>query len=101
MSAVFDAIATAWCWLWDNMIYVNMILAIVIVFFERREPRAVWAWLLVLYFLPGIGFLMYLILGQNMNKDRMFRIKEIEDVVNSEIRKQSEEVKNEQITSGM
>lgn len=95
MSAVFDAIATAWCWLWDNMIYVNMILAIVIVFFERREPRAVWAWLLVLYFLPGIGFLMYLILGQNMNKDRMFRIKEIEDVVNSEIRKQSEEVKNE------
>ncbi len=95
MSTIFDGISTGWNWLGDNIVYINMLLAIVIVFFERRDSRAVWAWLLVLYFIPGIGFVMYLILGQNMNKDRMFRIKEIEDEVNSQIRKQSEEVKNE------
>lgn len=95
MSTIFNGVSTVWYWLGDNMIYVNMLLAIVIVFFERRDPRAVWAWLLVLYFLPGIGFVLYLVVGQNMNKDRMFRIKEIEDEVNSQIRKQSEEVKNE------
>lgn len=95
MDVMMDALKICWEWLGDNMIYINMILAIVIVFFERRDPRAVWAWLLVLYFIPGIGFLLYLIVGQNMHKDRMFRIKEVEDEVNSLIRKQSEEVKNE------
>lgn len=95
MDVMMDALKTCWEWLGENMIYINMILAIVIVFFERRDPRAVWAWLLVLYFIPGIGFLLYLIVGQNMHKDRMFRIKEVEDEVNSLIRKQSEEVKNE------
>ena len=34
-------------------LFFNMIFAIVIVFFERRDPKSVWAWLLVLFFLPG------------------------------------------------
>ena len=42
------------------MLFFNMIFAIVIVFFERRDPKSVWAWLLVLFFLPGIGFIFYL-----------------------------------------
>lgn len=82
-------------WIGQNLVYINMLLAIVIIFFERREPRTVWAWLLVLYFIPVVGFLLYLVLGQNMHKKRMFRIKEIEDEVNSQIRNQSEEVRQE------
>ena len=36
----------------DHLIFINIILSIVIVFFERREPRTVWTWLLLLYFIP-------------------------------------------------
>lgn len=95
MNILFDNINIIMQWFSENMVYVNILLAITIVFLERREPRTVWAWLLVLYFLPVVGFLLYLLLGQNMHKKRMFRIKEIEDQLNSQIRNQSEELKTE------
>lgn len=82
-------------WIGQNIIYINMVLSVIIIFFERREPRTVWAWLLVLYFIPVVGFILYLVLGQNMHKQRMFQIKEIEDSVNSQIRSQSEIVRKE------
>ena len=47
-----------------------------------------WTWLLLLYFLPIIGFVFYLFLGTDMHKKKMFRIKEIEDNLNEAIRKQ-------------
>ncbi|MBQ4530263.1 MAG: cardiolipin synthase [Lachnospiraceae bacterium] len=80
-------------WISDNIVYINMLLAIVIIFFERREPSTVWAWLLVLYFVPVLGFIIYLVLGQNMHKNRMFRIKEIEDELNSQIKNQTAELR--------
>lgn len=40
---------------------------------ERRDPGATWAWLLVLFFIPGLGFLMYLLLGQNLTRSRLFQ----------------------------
>ena len=93
MDVFVDSIGAVLGWIFDNIIYINMLLAIVIIFFERREPSTVWAWLLVLYFIPVVGFLIYLVLGQNMHKNRMFRIKEIEDELNSQIKNQSAELK--------
>lgn len=46
----------------------NLILAAVLIFMERRNIAATWAWLMVLLFLPGIGFLLYLIFGQRLSK---------------------------------
>ena len=45
-----------------SLFFWNMIFAIIIVFFERRDPKSVWAWLLLLFFLPGAGFIFYLFL---------------------------------------
>lgn len=92
MENIFECISNIVQWFSDNVVYINMLLAITIVFMERREPRTVWAWLLVLYFIPVLGFILYLVIGQNMHKKRMFRIKEIEDQLNSQIRDQSEEL---------
>ena len=36
----------------EHLLFINIFLSIVIVFFERREPRTVWTWLLLLYFIP-------------------------------------------------
>lgn len=77
-------------WMMRNIFYINIVLSIVIVFFERREPQTVWTWLLVLYFIPIVGFLLYLLIGQDMHKNKMFKTKEIEDELNSAIRRQEE-----------
>ncbi|NLZ29782.1 MAG: cardiolipin synthase [Methanomicrobiales archaeon] len=61
------------------ILILNIIFAITVVFFERRNPTAATAWLMVLYFLPPIGFLLYLLFGQNYTRQRMFVIKEEED----------------------
>ena len=66
----------------------NMLFAIIIIFFERKEPRSVWAWLLLLFFIPIVGFLFYLLLGTDMHKRKMFRLKEVEDRLNEEVRGQ-------------
>lgn len=60
--------------------------------FQRRNPTTVWAWLLLLYFIPGLGFILYLILGQNFRKDRMFKMKEIEGEIKYAVRRQEESI---------
>ncbi len=77
-------------WVMNNLLILNALLAIAIVFFQRRDPKTVWTWLLVLYFIPIAGFVLYLLLGQNMHKRKMFRMKEMEDSLNSQIQKQEE-----------
>ncbi len=50
-------------WVMNNLLILNALLAIAIVFFQRRDPKTVWTWLLVLYFIPIAGFVLYLLLG--------------------------------------
>ncbi len=72
-------IFSIWKWMMDHLLYINLILSVVIVFFQRRDPKAVWTWLLALYFVPIFGFLLYLLLCQDFRKNKMFRVKEVED----------------------
>lgn len=62
----------------ENLMWINIILSLAIVFFQRRNPQNVWTWLLLLYFIPILGFFLYLIIGQDFHKSRMFKAKEIE-----------------------
>ena len=36
----------------------DLLFAFIIVFFDTKNPADVWAWLLVLYFLPVLGFVL-------------------------------------------
>ena len=51
---------------------INIIFAIILIFFERRNPTSTWAWLLILFFIPIIGFFMYLLFAQDMRKKKLF-----------------------------
>lgn len=55
---------------------LNILLAIVVVFLERRNAAVTWAWLMVLFFLPVVGFVLYLFLGQNLTRRRFYKIQE-------------------------
>ncbi|WP_120188471.1 cardiolipin synthase [Ammoniphilus oxalaticus] len=55
------------------LFFVNIFFGIVIIFFERRNSGATWAWLMVLVFLPIVGFVLYLIFGKNLSRKKMFK----------------------------
>lgn len=54
---------------------LNIILAFVIIFLERKDPTATLAWVLVLLLLPGVGFFLYIILAQNFSRKQLFTMK--------------------------
>ena len=58
---------------------INIIFAFSLIFIERKEPNTTWAWLMILLVLPGIGFIIYLFLGQNLSRQKIFREKKVTD----------------------
>lgn len=92
LEATGDVVRTGFWWVMDHLLVINVLLSILIIFFQRRNPTTVWAWLMVLYFVPVLGFFLYLIFGQNFRKNRMFKMKEIEGAMKYAIRRQEESI---------
>ncbi|MGL4696474.1 cardiolipin synthase [Enterococcus larvae] len=53
----------------------NILLSTIIVFRERKQTAQTWAWLLVLLFVPIVGFVLYIFLGRGISKDKIFDMK--------------------------
>lgn len=94
ITIVIDFWTNIWDMIMQNITFLNLLFCIAIVFFERKSPKSVWAWLLLLYFVPVVGFVFYLLLGADMKKRKMFRIKEVEDHINEAIRQQEHQLKS-------
>jgi cardiolipin synthase len=76
------------------IIIMDIIFIITVVFFERKDPSATLAWVMTLIFLPVIGFILYLFLGQNYRKEKMFRLKkEADQKLTAFIESQKKELK--------
>lgn len=54
------------------IIILNIALGISIIFLERKDAPATWAWLMVLLFIPILGFFLYLIFGKPISNRRIF-----------------------------
>ncbi|SOC42074.1 cardiolipin synthase [Ureibacillus acetophenoni] len=52
---------------------INLLFAITVIFLERKDASSAWAWILVLFFLPFLGFVLYLLLGRQLRKKHLFR----------------------------
>lgn len=61
------------------LILLNIFLGFALIFLERKDPAATWAWLMVLTLLPFFGFFLYLLFGQNLKKQQIFNIKTSDD----------------------
>ncbi|WP_270179189.1 cardiolipin synthase [Alkalihalobacillus sp. CinArs1] len=73
---------------------LNLVLAAVVIFLERKDAGATWAWLMVLLFIPLLGFIMYLIFGQNLSRRRLFDWENIKKVgIEDLIQEQVSEIK--------
>lgn len=80
------------------IIIANIIFALTVVFIERKNPTATIAWLMALFFLPVVGFILYLFIGQSFHRDRMFRVKkEYDEAMTNLIESQKKELFSHQI----
>ncbi|MFM1653977.1 cardiolipin synthase [Brevibacillus sp. B_LB10_24] len=53
---------------------INILLALAIIFLERKNVSATWSWLMVLLFLPFVGFILYILLGQNLRRRKLYKL---------------------------
>ncbi|GAB7015198.1 cardiolipin synthase [Methanogenium cariaci] len=67
------------------ILVANIIFAISVVFVERKKPSIALLWVSVLFFLPVFGFLLYLVFGQTIYKEHIFRLKEEDDHIAKEV----------------
>ena len=70
MGEILGTALEMWDWLMSHLILINLVLSVIIVFFQRRDPKAVWTWLLALYFVPVFGFLFYLLYARICTRAR-------------------------------
>lgn len=77
------------------IIIINLLLALGLIFLERRSAQSVWAWILVLFFLPIAGFIIYMLFGRTIYNQKIFTIQE-DDKVGMEhlVQDQLDELKN-------
>lgn len=97
MEIVWQILQEIVSFIFSHLMFINVMLSIVIVFFQRKNPKSVWAWLLILYFIPVLGFVFYLLIGADMHKNKMFRTKEIEDRLSNTIRRQELIIENQEL----
>lgn len=52
----------------------NIVLAVVTLFLERRDASSLWAWILVMMFIPVLGFLLYVFVGRRLSREKIFHL---------------------------
>ncbi|MVX65130.1 cardiolipin synthase [Clostridium chromiireducens] len=57
------------------ILVLNILFSLSLIFIERKDPTTTWAWLLILMILPGIGFIVYILFGQNLSRQKIFKEK--------------------------
>ena len=57
---------------------INLLFGFTVVFLERRSPSSTLAWLMVLFLLPLVGFVFYILSSQQITKARVNRLSEEE-----------------------
>ncbi|GGE55952.1 major cardiolipin synthase ClsA [Pullulanibacillus camelliae] len=58
----------------STILVINTLLAAGVLFFERRDIGYTWAWLMVLFFIPILGFIIYIFLGRNLKRNNFYRL---------------------------
>lgn len=68
-------------WIAQNSLWINIVLALIIIYSNRRRPpRSTMLWVLMIAIFPIIGFFPYLLLGQDTRRRKLFHQKESLDV---------------------
>ncbi len=77
-------IVMLWVVGWPKAIFTALyvaltLLTIVVVIHEKRDPVKALAWIVVIASIPALGMLLYVLVGRNLRKEKLFNRKEIID----------------------
>lgn len=74
---------------------VNIVIALTIIFLERKNPSATLAWIMILFLVPVVGIILYFLLSQNISRQRIFRLTKYEEsVISQALAEQMTDIKN-------
>ena len=65
----------------STLFVINILLALVIIFLERRDPASTLAWIMVLFLVPGVGILLYMAFAQNIARQKIFKLYDNEEAL--------------------
>lgn len=87
IQSIWEFIKT-WYWIPVLFLYVSTVVTILI---ENRNPTKTIAWILVIFFLPVIGLILYFFFGQKFNRNKIFG--RLDDLQRTKIESKWNEVK--------
>ncbi len=62
-----------------GVVYIlNFIIAMGIIFIDKKEPSASMAWIMMLYLLPVVGLVLYIIFSQHIAQSKLYRMQDKE-----------------------
>ncbi|MBF7095526.1 cardiolipin synthase [Alkalibacter mobilis] len=67
------------------VLVINFILTFTIIFLERKNPQSTYAWLLLLWMIPAVGFVFYLFFSQNLTRRKIFNLTSTEKALTNTI----------------
>ena len=88
---IWNAAVSVYNFIMDNIVLINISLRWSSSF-SAQIPADCLDMAALLYFIPILGFVMYLIIGQDFHKSRMFKAKEIEGELKYAVRRQEETI---------
>lgn len=56
----------------DLFFFINILLVFSVIFLEKKNASTTWAWIMVMLFIPILGFILYLFAGQDLRKRKTF-----------------------------
>ncbi|WP_227019016.1 cardiolipin synthase [Sinanaerobacter chloroacetimidivorans] len=78
-----------------GLFLVNFMIALTIIFLERKNPSATLAWIMILFLVPVAGIIFYFLLSQNIARQRIFRLSKFEEaVISASLNEQIESIKD-------
>lgn len=76
---------------------VNIIIALAIIFLERKNPSATLAWIMILFLLPVVGILLYFLFSQHIARKKIFKLYKFEEnAIHESLKEQIEEIESEE-----
>lgn len=84
--------------LYTGLFLLNLVLTAFVVFFERKKPVSTLLWVMAINFLPILGFILYLFLGQDISKSKLFEGKTKDDrIIQEEFRRQLKRLERDEL----
>jgi cardiolipin synthase A/B len=73
----------------SGLFLINFVIALTIIFLERKNPSATLAWIMILFLVPVAGIILYFLLSQNIARQRIFRMTKYEEaIINASLNEQ-------------